>query len=171
MPLFVFYTMVQKSQKWPKTQIKGGPALTAYNIMTFVCLLVDGTRCSEYFVQLFEVWTWLVCMLACVRLCVTSQLSRATWREFNFVASIHWKKYKINFHTKFSSTGLAGHLIVSLSFRKYIYEINFHAKGFLYGKVRNFSPTNFFFYYVINSWVRRESLDFHSFWKRFTHFK
>ena len=27
MPLYVFYTMVQKSQKWPKTQIKGGPAL------------------------------------------------------------------------------------------------------------------------------------------------
>ena len=29
MPLYFFYTMVQKSQKWPKTQIKGGgPALT-----------------------------------------------------------------------------------------------------------------------------------------------
>ena len=24
MPLNLFYTMVQKSQKWPKTQIKGG---------------------------------------------------------------------------------------------------------------------------------------------------
>ena len=23
MPLYFFYTMVQKSQKWPKTQIKG----------------------------------------------------------------------------------------------------------------------------------------------------
>ena len=31
MPLFVFYTMVQKSQKWPKTQIKGGPALISYS--------------------------------------------------------------------------------------------------------------------------------------------
>ena len=33
MPLHLFYTMVQKSQKWPKTQIKGGgggPALTQY---------------------------------------------------------------------------------------------------------------------------------------------
>ena len=29
MPLNLFYTMVQKSQKWPKTQIKGGPALNA----------------------------------------------------------------------------------------------------------------------------------------------
>ena len=29
MPLYVVYTMVQKSQKWPKTQIKGGPALKA----------------------------------------------------------------------------------------------------------------------------------------------
>ena len=30
MPLYLFYTMVQKSQKWPKTQIKGGggPALS-----------------------------------------------------------------------------------------------------------------------------------------------
>ena len=28
MSLNLFYTMVQKSQKWPKTQIKGGPALT-----------------------------------------------------------------------------------------------------------------------------------------------
>ena len=27
MPLNLFYTMVQKSQKWPKTQIEGGPAL------------------------------------------------------------------------------------------------------------------------------------------------
>ena len=27
MSLNLFYTMVQKSQKWPKTQIKGGPAL------------------------------------------------------------------------------------------------------------------------------------------------
>ena len=26
-PLNFFYTAVQKSQKWPKTQIKGGPAL------------------------------------------------------------------------------------------------------------------------------------------------
>ena len=24
MPLYLFYNMVQKSQKWPKTQIKGG---------------------------------------------------------------------------------------------------------------------------------------------------
>ena len=28
MPLNLFYTMVQKSQKWPKTQIKGGPTLS-----------------------------------------------------------------------------------------------------------------------------------------------
>ena len=29
MPLYLFYTMVQKSQKWPKTQIKGGSCLKA----------------------------------------------------------------------------------------------------------------------------------------------
>ena len=45
--------------------------------MTFVCLLVECMKCSEYFVQLFEPWTCLVCILACVRLCVTSQLSGA----------------------------------------------------------------------------------------------
>ena len=28
MPLYLVYTMVQKSQKWTKTQIKGGPALS-----------------------------------------------------------------------------------------------------------------------------------------------
>ena len=33
MPLNVFYTMVQKSQKWPKTQIKGGPALNSLAIV------------------------------------------------------------------------------------------------------------------------------------------
>ena len=27
MPLNLFYTMMQKSQKWPKTQIKGGSCL------------------------------------------------------------------------------------------------------------------------------------------------
>ena len=33
MPLNLFYTMVQKSQKWPKTQIKGGggPVLSGAN--------------------------------------------------------------------------------------------------------------------------------------------
>ena len=29
MPPNLFYTMVQKNQKWPKTQIKGGPALNS----------------------------------------------------------------------------------------------------------------------------------------------
>ena len=36
MPLYLFYTMVQKSQKWPKTQIKGGPALKEYNFSKLV---------------------------------------------------------------------------------------------------------------------------------------
>ena len=39
MPLCVFYTMVQKSQKWPKTQIKGGPALILH--LTFL-----ASRCN-----------------------------------------------------------------------------------------------------------------------------
>ena len=40
MPLNFFYTMVQKSQKWPKTQIKGGgPALSETNFVRFAGLL------------------------------------------------------------------------------------------------------------------------------------
>ena len=36
MPLYLFYTMMQKSQKWPKTQIKeGGPALSV-NLQNYV---------------------------------------------------------------------------------------------------------------------------------------
>ena len=34
MPLNLFYTLVQKSQKWPKTQIKGGPALSSHYFST-----------------------------------------------------------------------------------------------------------------------------------------
>ena len=30
MPLYLFYTIVQKSQKWPKTQIKGGSCLNVF---------------------------------------------------------------------------------------------------------------------------------------------
>ena len=44
MPLNVFYTMVQKSQKWPKTQIKGGPALSFSGIKS---------RCKS---------SWMVCL-------------------------------------------------------------------------------------------------------------
>ena len=33
MPLNLFYTIVQKSQKWPKTQIKGGSCLNVYFVM------------------------------------------------------------------------------------------------------------------------------------------
>ena len=50
MPLILFYTVVQKSQKWPKTQIKGGPALTlckqivigslsSYVVILLVCVV------------------------------------------------------------------------------------------------------------------------------------
>ena len=33
MPLNFFYTMVQKSQKWPKTQIKGGSSLKLLEVL------------------------------------------------------------------------------------------------------------------------------------------
>ena len=36
MPLYLFYTIVQKSKKSPKTQIKGGPALKSrLNLVLF----------------------------------------------------------------------------------------------------------------------------------------
>ena len=34
MPLNLRYTMVQKSQRWPKTQIKGGPALIVNSLLS-----------------------------------------------------------------------------------------------------------------------------------------
>ena len=50
MPLNLFYTMVQKSQKWPKTQIKGGgPAWSSFPITMTFCKTNFGTifgKCS-----------------------------------------------------------------------------------------------------------------------------
>ena len=40
MPLNLFYTMVQKSQKWPKTQIKGGSCL---KFRDFTSLSIEPT--------------------------------------------------------------------------------------------------------------------------------
>ena len=81
------------------------------------CVLVDCTRCSETcsecFVQLFEAWTWLVCMLACLRLCVTSQLSRAALTKnthrtilyFLYRYYVLWRTFwfNISIHTNFNS--------------------------------------------------------------------
>ena len=39
MPRDLFYTIVQKSQKWPKTQIKGGPALN---------IAIDHATCANF---------------------------------------------------------------------------------------------------------------------------
>ena len=54
MPLNLFYTMVQKRQKWPKTQIKGGPALT--KTLLSKCKLF---RKSDSFSQTFYSWAGL----------------------------------------------------------------------------------------------------------------
>ena len=43
MPLYFFYTMVQKSQKWPITQIKGGSCLKQ-RVQNFLLLLVFFKR-------------------------------------------------------------------------------------------------------------------------------
>ena len=45
MPLNLFYTMVRKSQKWPKTQIKwGGPALTTVTALCSVFCFFTNLR-------------------------------------------------------------------------------------------------------------------------------
>ena len=46
MPLNFFYTMVQKSQIWPKTQIKGGPALIG--VCVYVCMCVCVCHRGHY---------------------------------------------------------------------------------------------------------------------------
>ena len=50
MPLNLFYTMVQKSQKWPKSQIKGGggPALRQDPLEAI--LVIFGRRALIFFV-------------------------------------------------------------------------------------------------------------------------
>ena len=61
-----------------------------YCVQHYDICVSAGTRCSEYFVQLFEALRWLVSMLACVRLCVTSQLPRATLMTIIFLAQPHF---------------------------------------------------------------------------------
>ena len=63
MPLNFFYTTVQKSQKWPKTQIKGGPALRVRSDCD-----QDGRPCDQATMRLWpsrshcdhdSAWPWL----------------------------------------------------------------------------------------------------------------
>ena len=57
MPLNVFYTMVQKSQKWPRTQIKGGGGRTP---PVEAILVIFGRRALIFFVwkllEKYEKW-------------------------------------------------------------------------------------------------------------------
>ena len=51
MPFYVFYTMAQKSQKWPKTQIRGGgPALRWFGTV------LGRTKCAIFFVKTYCLW-------------------------------------------------------------------------------------------------------------------
>ena len=63
MPLNLVYTMVQNSQKWPKTQIKGGPAL---NVRRYETAVVWKTN------QRYEILNMCTCVRTCgsVRVCV-----------------------------------------------------------------------------------------------------
>ena len=61
MPLNLFYTMVQKSQKWPKTQIRGGGS----------CLKTEAVDHNYFLSQLIipatrvVVWSWLTFPYVC----------------------------------------------------------------------------------------------------------
>ena len=61
MPLYLFYTMVQKSQKWPKTQIKGGPALILVNSKNLRTIRKSLTKISR-----ITVYIYIVMFLRCV---------------------------------------------------------------------------------------------------------
>ena len=48
MPLYLLYTMVQKSQKWPKTQIKGGgECKQEWKIAKCECHNIEWDVCGE----------------------------------------------------------------------------------------------------------------------------
>ena len=55
MRLYFFYTMVQKSQKWPKTQIKGGGSCLKAGIQIFV--YVFPIHLNLFKTKLFYLWT------------------------------------------------------------------------------------------------------------------
>ena len=60
MSLNFFYTMVQKSQKWPKTQIKGGggPALRfLYKVVQKIGRLQKFNRAHEIKFNFLTAWT------------------------------------------------------------------------------------------------------------------
>ena len=60
MPLNLFYTMVQKRQRWPKTQIKGGPALSRGFIHDFTLLFGRHLRIDSHWLWIFRIGlkTW-----------------------------------------------------------------------------------------------------------------
>ena len=53
MPLNFFYTMVQKSQKWPKTQIKGGSCLNPFTATGYFD--IPPPRWPTFLVTLFPI--------------------------------------------------------------------------------------------------------------------
>ena len=71
--LYFFTSLPVSSQKLKKKHMCVCWLIARSAVIARSLSAVDCTKCSEYFVQLFETWTWLVCMLACVRRCVTSQ--------------------------------------------------------------------------------------------------
>ena len=58
MPLYLFYTMVQKSQKWPKTQIKGGPALISFFLVERLLIFLPGQ-----FREKEQKFSWTACRM------------------------------------------------------------------------------------------------------------
>ena len=62
MPLNLFYTMVQKSQKWPKTQIKGGSCLKAW-LLGQKCIFLTKMTYWSLFIKfnLNRIDGWKLC--------------------------------------------------------------------------------------------------------------
>ena len=61
MPLNLFYIMVQKSQKWPKTQIKGGSCLNKR--LPFLALVLYKFYLCGFFSSFLVSF---LCLLRCV---------------------------------------------------------------------------------------------------------
>ena len=86
MPLYFFYTMVQKSQKWPKTQIKGGPALTLCEATARSTKLRKMQFYKSVFYQKNEALLFIT-TLPCLKVfasLITKNKSKSSWHTEKF---------------------------------------------------------------------------------------
>ena len=90
MPLCLFYTIVQKSQKWPKTQIKGGVLPNSSVYVSYVYVIGISFVCVCVCVRVYVcVCVCLclclcVCLCACVRVCVCTCVCILCFKHLKF---------------------------------------------------------------------------------------